>query len=112
MESDYRRLQQSDNNSVMQNQMCIQALRAVLSVNPIAKSSRVHHNTVASKSGLLTKPIVKGAFRDPGEIIIVVIPWLNKFQLCFVLKVFWGKSLFKFMSNKDTKLYAFFYILK
>jgi hypothetical protein len=45
MESDYRKLQQSqDNNSVMQNQMCIQALRAVLSVaqSHSKKSSRVH----------------------------------------------------------------------
>jgi hypothetical protein len=114
MESDYKLQQSQDNNSVMQNQMCIQALRAVLSVaqSHSKKSSRTFiSNTVASKSGLLTKPIVKGAFRDPGEIIIVVIPLAKQISI-MLCAIFWGKSLFKFMSNKDTKLYAFFYILK
>jgi hypothetical protein len=71
MESDYRKLQQSqDNNSVMQNQMQ-QRFAAAIHSNPRGK-------------GIAYETIVKGAFRDPGEIIIVVT---HVQTLC--AKVFW-----------------------
>jgi hypothetical protein len=33
------------------------------------------------KAGLLTKPIVKGAFLEPGEIIMLVIPLAKQISI-------------------------------
>jgi hypothetical protein len=70
-------------------------------------SSTFISNTITVKAGLLTKPIVKGAFRDPRNYYSGNLSKQISIMLCAK-----GKSLFKFMRNKDTKLYAFFYILK
>jgi hypothetical protein len=76
--------------------------------NPIAKKAATFINTVASKSRIAYETIVKGAFRDPGN-YYSGNPLAKQISI-MLCGYFWGKSLFKFMSNKDTKLYAFFYI--
>jgi hypothetical protein len=40
--------------------------------NPKKSRRSFISNTVTLKAGLLTKPIVKGAFLEPGEIIMLV----------------------------------------
>jgi hypothetical protein len=86
MESDYRRLQQSQDNAEPDVHTSTAGCFVCCAI-PIAKQPHVQQYRV------LDTPIVKGAFRDP-EKFYSGNPWLNKFQLCFVLKVFWGKSLF------------------
>jgi hypothetical protein len=100
MESDYRKLQQSqDNNSVMQNQMCISTAGCfVCCAIPIAKAAARSSAILASKRDCWNLSL-KAHF-----VILRNYYSGNPFKqisLCFVLKVFWGKSLFKFMSNKD-----------
>jgi hypothetical protein len=66
-------LQKQDNNLVKQNPMYKLIQLAFCCAIPNQKScGSFISNTVTLKAGLLTKPIVKGAFLEPGEIIMLV----------------------------------------
>jgi hypothetical protein len=76
-------LQKQDNNLVSRTDVQTNTT-GFLFVAPflIKKSCRSFiSNTVTLKAGLLTKPIVKGAFLEPGEIIMLVIPLAKQISI-------------------------------
>jgi hypothetical protein len=98
-ESDQKLRQKQDNNSVKADpevQLKRQVFFSLLRYSHSKKKQLNVHQQYRNieKLRIVTKPIVRGAFREPEKHYCGNLR-LNKFRLCFALKVFWVTIILK-----------------